>query len=370
LSCTGCPKTTHPDQHALAISGGQVWIGNDGGLYRRPTSASGYGHWADLNANLHTLQYYGASEGALPRGGTAYWGGLQDNGTSALFGNARQMIEPAGGDGGMTLTDPSDGTNAVGEYTNLLMYLTTDGGHSFRDIEPPDSDQLLARFTAPFVPDTADPTHWVAGGQHIYDDTAAWQTVCDATSCDWTAVHDLGDGNLATALAVNGSTTYAAWVGGGGNPGPAFASGIDTNFGGTWHTVTTPNLPQRYIAGMAVDPTNPAHVYAIYNGYSRRWIEGGGVGHVFESHNGGTTWTDISGNLPDVGADDLVLSHGSLVLATDIGAFVTGQAHPGSWKRFGNGLPNTAINDLSVTPNEQRIVAATHGRGLWTIAAP
>jgi hypothetical protein len=372
LACgTACPQTTHPDQHALAVSGGQVWIGNDGGLYRRSTSASGYGHWTDLNSNLHTLQYYGVSEGAMARGGTAYWGGMQDNGTSVLFGaNSPQMIEPAGGDGGLTLTDPSDGTNSMGEYVYLSLYLTNDGGHTFRTVAPPDSDVSLARFIAPVVADTADPTHWVAGGEHIYNDTAGWQTVCDDTTCDWAAVHDLGAGNVATALAVNGSTTYAAWVGGGGNPGPAFASGIDTNYGGTWHTVTAPNLPQRYIAGMAVDPANPAHVYAIYNGYSRRWIAGGGVGHVFESNDGGATWSDISGNLPDVGGDDMVLSHGSLVLATDVGAFVTSQAHPGTWKRFGSGLPNTAINDLSVSPNGRTIVAATHGRGLWTIPAP
>ena len=36
-----------------------------------------------------------------------------------------------------------------------------------------------------------------------------------------------------------------------------------------------------------MDPANPAHVYAVYNGYSRRWIPGGGSGHVFESTDGG-----------------------------------------------------------------------------------
>ncbi|MGI8698575.1 MAG: hypothetical protein ACR2J0_05455, partial [Mycobacteriales bacterium] len=39
---------------------------------------------------------------------------------------------------------------------------------------------------------------------------------------------------------------------------------------------------------------------ATYGAFSRRWIPGGGVGHVFESRNGGTSWTDISGNLPDI----------------------------------------------------------------------
>ena len=59
-------------------------------------------------------------------------------------------------------------------------------------------------------------------------------------------------------------------------------------------------LPNRYVAGLTVDPQHSGHVYAVFNGYSRRWIPGGGVGHVFESWNGGASWTDISGNLPDV----------------------------------------------------------------------
>ena len=371
LACgDSCPKTTHPDQHALLVAGRQVWIGNDGGLYRRPTSASGYGHWADLNATLHNLQYYGVGAGRLPRHGMAFWGGLQDNGTSVLFGaRARRMIEPAGGDGGNVLVDPVDGTNAVGEYVYLDMYLTTDGGHSFRDIAPPDSADGLARFIAPFVADVNDADHWVAGGQHVWQDTKAWQTVCDAARCDWTSAHDLGDGRVTTALAVNGSTTYAGWVAGGGNPGPAFASGIDTNYGGTWHRITAPNLPQRYIAGMQVDKADPAHVFAIYNGYSRRWTEGGGVGHVFESRDGGAHWKDISGNLPDIGGDDLLISGRSLVLATDIGVFVSNRTRPERWARLGATLPNSAVNDLTVTPDGRGIVAATHGRGLWATSA-
>jgi hypothetical protein len=33
-------------------------------------------------------------------------------------------------------------------------------------------------------------------------------------------------------------------------------------------------------------------------------------------------------------------------------------------------LPNASTNDLTVTPDGSAIVAATHGRGLWQIAAP
>jgi len=372
LACgASCPDTTHPDQHALAVSGGQVWIGNDGGVYRRPVGVTGYGHWTNTNATLHTTQYYGVGTGALSGGRTAFWGGLQDNGTSALLGeNAPTMIEPAGGDGGNVLVDPADGRRAVGEYVYLQTYLTTDGGHTFRDMAPPDSALGLARFIAPFVADVRDPNHWVAGGQRIWDDTANWNTVCDKTRCDWKAVHDLGAGFTTTVLATAGKTTYAGWLQGGGNPGAPFSTGIDTNAGGAWHRIVAPNLPQRYLAGLAVDPANANHVYAVYNGFSRRWIDGAGTGHVFESRNGGASWTDISGNLPDIGGDDLVIGRGGLVLATDAGVYAARVDRPGSWYRFGTGLPNVSVNDLTVTPDGKTVVAGTHGRGIWALPVP
>jgi photosystem II stability/assembly factor-like uncharacterized protein len=113
-------------------------------------------------------------------------------------------------------------------------------------------------------------------------------------------------------------------------------------------------------------------VYAVYNGFSRRWVQDGGIGHVFETSDGGGTWTDISGNLPDAPSDDLLVANGQLVLATDIGVFIApaGGGAATSWSRFGTGLPNASTNDLALTSDGRTIIAATHGRGLWSIAAP
>jgi len=371
LACgAACPDTTHPDQHALAVSDGQVWIGNDGGVYRRSTAVHGYGSWVDTNAGLHTTQFYGVGTGKLAAGATAFWGGLQDNGTAVLPGaDAPQMIEPAGGDGGQVLVDPRNGQNAVGEYVYAGLYLTRDGGHTFRDIPPPDSATAEAQFIAPLAADPADPDSWIVGGRHVYRSTAGWDTVCDATTCDWTALHDLGEGTSSTAVAVSGDTVYAGWLRGAG-PGPSFATGIDTNAGGTWHRVSSPVLPQRYLASLTVDPADADHVYAVYNGFSRRWVDGGGTGHVFESRDGGATWADISGNLPDIGGDDLVIGRGGVVLATDAGVYAARVDRPGSWYRFGSRLPNVSVNDLTIAPDGRTVVAGTHGRGIWTLQAP
>jgi hypothetical protein len=378
LACgLSCPPTTHPDQHALAFTDNrQVLIGNDGGVYRRPMAVTGYGHWTDLNDTLRTLQYYDAAAGASGQD-LAYWGGLQDNGTSALFPNNSKNIEPAGGDGGFVLVNPKNAQQAVGEYTNLAMYSTTDGGHSFTTISPlcgyyanAAACDPSARFTAPFQADVHNTNHWVAAGNKVWNTTKGWNTTC-ATTCDWVAVHSLGldaagGYNVGTAVAVNGATTYVGWVDSSGNPTPSFQSGIDTNYGGNWHRIASPVLPNRFIAGLTVDPANPAHVYAIYNGYSRRWIPGGGIGTVFESTDGGSSWHNITGNLPDAPGDGLALVGGKLVLGTDVGLFIASRQSPTHWSRLG-ALPNVVVDNVRTSPGESAVVVATHGRGIWRV---
>ena len=378
-----CPNTTHPDQHAMMITGGTIVIGNDGGVYSRLLSDDSMdGNWSDLNATLHDLQYYDARAGKSGQT-TAVWGGLQDNGSSFLSAGSSQMVEPAGGDGFDVIVDPQNVNRLAGEYVDGTMYTTIDGGHSFADfISPTCAAQGItglalrpgcdpaARFVTPVVPDQQNKNVWLIGGRFVWVSADGWNTACTDTACSWKNVYDTGAGHAVTALssAGGGSIIYAAWVAGGGNPGPSFASGIATNYGGTWHQVNTTGLPNRFIAGVTVDPANPAHAYAVFNGYSRRWIPGGGVGHVFETTDGGQTWTDISGNLPDIASDALVLSHGQLALGTDMGVFTAAEGQGGStsWSRLGSGLPNAVVDDLTAGPDGY-IYAATHGRGVWRL---
>ena len=385
LACgSNCPDTTHPDQHAMMIANGKIVIGNDGGVYSRPLSdTQQYGDWSDLNATYESWQYYDARAGVLGRNGVGVWGGLQDNGTSLLASGQSQMIEPAGGDGFDVIVDPANANNMVGEYTEGTTYRSTDGGHSFySDVSPGCTAQAIVgetpradcdpsmRFVTPLVPDGQNTNTWITGGEDVWVSHDGWNTSCTSSSCSWQNVYDTGAGNAVTALAStrNGGVIYAAFVAGGGNPGPAFGRGIATNYGGTWHQVSTAGLPNRYIAGMTVDPQNPAHAYAVFNGYSRRWIPGGGIGHVFETQNGGASWQDISGNLPDIASDALVIEGNQLALATDQGMYTAaaGRGSRTSWSRLGTGLPNASVNDVTPGPGGY-IYAATHGRGIWRL---
>ena len=385
-----CPKTTHPDQHAVAFAGGTVFVANDGGVWSRSTANHEVAGWSDLNETLRTLQYYYAGAGKVT-GGDAIWGGLQDNGESLIAPfTTPYMVSPFGGDGGDTLIDPKNGDRAVVEYVDLDMALTTTGGRShgstvaWTEISPacfaftytPSPCDPNPRFIAPFRADTGNIDHWVAGGQYVWDNLGkGWETRCSSSACDWKIQYNTG--HSTTAIAVNGGTTYAAWCGPAGcNPrttstttGFGFLRGIATNHNG-WHELGMTGLPNRYVTALTVDPANAAHVYAVFGGFSRRWIPTAGTGHVFESSNYGASWTDISGALPDAPGDDLVIKGTNLYLATDVGVFTSSIATPSVWSRFGSGLPNASVNDLSLAPDGTYLIGATHGRGIWKISLP
>jgi hypothetical protein len=375
-SPSDCPPTAHSDQHAALVTGHTFYTGSDGGVWRRPLSDHVQAGWVDLNATLHTTQYYGAGIGRMGEG-DAVWGGLQDNGATLLRPGAPRVTQGFTGDGGKVIVDPANANHVVNEYVDMDTTLSTDAGRHYREISPscgaftytPNPCDPAPQFITPLKADVNDPTHWVTGGEFIWDDHAGWNTHCSATACDWKIVHDTHAST--TALAVNGRTIYAGWCGLPCNPnsGVPFASGIDTNAGGAWHTVHAPNLPNRYITGLAVDRTDPNHVVAAFGGFSRRWIAGGSIGHVFESMNGGRTWTNVSGNLPDNPADDVAIVHHRLIVATDLGVFIARDGST-SWSRLGHGLPDVDTWNLAVSPDRRYVVAATHGRGLWKLRIP
>ncbi|HEX2321353.1 MAG TPA: hypothetical protein VHJ18_20455 [Streptosporangiaceae bacterium] len=393
----------HSDQHAAIIIGGKLYIGNDGGVYARSLTDHTAGDWTNLNAHMDALQYYGA-QGS---GDSVIYGGMQDNGSAKVFttpttvpddqGNPIKVssVQVFGGDGGYTLVDPNNSNNVITEYTGLTALKSTDGGANWHFITPADPDP---RFIAPIDMDRTNPSHLVAGGAIVWSSEAgiAGTTAGTGASTDWQPIFDvrnaLGGNATSQVTALDavtiGRTQYvaAAWCGpcnasfpGGGG----FQSGIVmlSNSGGTWHATAQActagiacagsGIPNRYISGVKIDTANPNHAYLSLSGYSRKWMIGPddpGVGHVFQTSNGGTSWTDISGNLPDVPMDDIVYENGKLVVASDIGV-LTSENNGATWSRLGTNLPNVVVDQLTLDPNGT-LVAATHGRGIWTIPAP
>jgi hypothetical protein len=385
-----CEPTTHPDQHAVAVGSYHgkpyVYVGDDGGVYKRPLDGStdSDGHatdWTSTNdGTIDTLEYYSVGIGTDPSGrGLAINGGLQDNGQSILRPGDTVMGSDFGGDGGDTLTDPADGCNIAQEYVYLAVNVTqncavNDGSWvndpskiTSYDVAPPDNETGAARFTAPLTADTENGDTWIAGGQHVWVQTHGYAI---RSGDEWTNAFDLGAGRTATAVAAQGGKVYAAWCGPCNNQGFARGIAVGNEDGTGWHQINLPvdgTVPNRYLSGFAIDPANSSHVYLAVNGFSRHWTEGpgAGIGHVFESYDSGTTWKDISANLPDVPTDSLLaLPGGGLALATDLGVVYRAPHHTG-WQRVGH-LPAVAVLQLKSGP-DGRVYAATHGRGLYAI---
>ncbi|WP_460934869.1 WD40/YVTN/BNR-like repeat-containing protein [Phycicoccus ginsengisoli] len=394
---------SHSDQHAAVIADGKLYVGNDGGVYARSLTDHAVGDWANLNAHLDVLQYYGA-QGS---GDSTIYGGMQDNGSNKVFPTTGTVLDDRGqpidvssvqvfgGDGGYTLVDPADSRNVITEYTDLTALKSTDGGANWHVITPSDPDP---RFIAPIEMDHADPSHLVAGGAYVWSSQAgvAGTTANTGAATDWKSIFDVRTalgGNAASqvtaldAVTVGGAHYVAAAWCGPCNPslpgGTGFRSGVVvlTDSGGSWHATAqectgssacpAAGLPNRYVTGIAIDPASPTSAYLSLSGYSRHWIIGPddpGVGHVYRTTNGGSTWADVSGTLPDLPANDVALNRGALLAATDIGVYTSSDGGT-TWDRLGTNLPNVVVSQVLVDPNGT-LVAATHGRGIWTITAP
>jgi hypothetical protein len=424
LVCQQLPQRTiaavHPDQHAGifipdAGGGATLLIGNDGGVYRQHVaprqelSVAGFGRGAQ--AGLQTLEAYGV---AVARDGTIY-AGLQDNGNVKISPGGGQL-ETVGGDGIFTAVDPTNSAIAYDTLPSGTVFVTIDGGRSWRDASP--TAITNPPFYTPLAMDPTNANHLLTGGREVLDSTSGSRTAqsSNATtidpSTDWRKVFDLGTrqhpgdasaiahkpadaGNQVSAVAARGGAEYVGYC---GDCDPVkdrelFGSGIATNVGGTapgapgspkgWHIAPATGLPHRIITSVAIDPDNVRHVFVTLGSSTLRpYVPPGGLGNdgvspsagaVYESLDAGTTFTDVSGNLPRIGGAWVGFHRRQLVVSDTTGVFASTTnvpAHQIARLRYGvlgRGLPSVAVFSFTFAPaNPDLLVAATFGRSVWT----
>ncbi len=137
-----------------------------------------------------------------------------------------------------------------------------------------------------------------------------------------------------------------------------------TNTGGTWTQITS-GLPPRYPTMVQGDPHSSTTFYVTFSGFTGF---GDSLGHVFKCVT--TTCTDISSNLPNTPANDIVIDPAvanTCYLATDTGVYMTSNGGT-SWSTFSNGLPNVAVVGMKLHAASRTLRAATHGRSAWDIS--
>jgi hypothetical protein len=99
------------------------------------------------------------------------------------------------------------------------------------------------------------------------------------------------------------------------------------------------------------------------------------LGHVFITKNGlsgAPTWTNLSGNLPDLPINGIVIDYvgrarrAVLYAASDIGVFRS-RDQGTTWKLVSKGLPFVSVFSIERNASTGQIVASTHGRGMFEL---
>jgi photosystem II stability/assembly factor-like uncharacterized protein len=359
----------HPDMHSIAFSkdGSKMYVGNDGGIWSTPLGSTGIETWTDLNQTLALTQFY-PNMSISPVDPNEAFAGSQDNGTQEYTGNLTWDWIGCG-DGGQTAFNPVD-LNTL--YITCQYVPPNTGDFLFKlTASPPTAvaaDNGIdgtdrGAFIPPLTMDPSDPNTLYFGTYRIYKTTDGGSS--------WTPVsYDLTTGSqgiLSTisTIAVAPSDHFVVYA---GTYDGNISEGFDPQAGSSWGILAN-FLPHRSVTAITVDPTNPFLIYATFSGYSG--FGGDSQGHVFRN-NGGGTWTDISGNLPNVPVNDIVVDPdfaNTLYIATDVGVFATTNGGT-TWAPLGTGLPTVVVMSLKLHHATRILRAASYGRSAWDIQLP
>ncbi|TAK57980.1 MAG: T9SS type A sorting domain-containing protein [Bacteroidetes bacterium] len=349
----------HADHHAIAfdpLDTNVVYLGTDGGVFQ---STDGGETFAGRNGGFVTTQFYSGFANSATNQNFAF-GGLQDNGVLKYVGSvAWDKVD--GGDGGWCAINPANNNIVYDEYVYLMMSRSVNGGASFSPITNGLSvGSTNANFIAPFVISPSNPNILYAGAKNIF------KTVNGGTN--WTATN--GGANLNgtkisciavswtspdTLMAATGTGTY--------NASPLFQVFASHNGGTTWSNVTGV-LPERYPTDIYFDTKKSATAFITYSGY--------GGSHVFKTTNLGQSWIDISSNLPDIPVQSIVNDPEEpehLFVGSDLGVFLSTDGGA-SWNDFNAGMPPAMVTDLTTFNPTGILRAATFGNGVYQRELP
>ena len=353
--------SVHADQHIIiedpgfdGVSNKTVYFGNDGGIFRTTDITAGFVTTQELNNNLGITQFYGGA-GNVSSGRII--GGTQDNGTLRYTGNTETWNFMAGGDGGWCAADQTNSNYFYGEFQWLQLHRSSNGGTSIQPIYEGITDAVpngSTNFIAPFVLDPNSPTTLLAGGATLWRTTNARGFV----PVGWTGIKSSIGSNISAIAIANGNSDLV-WVG--HNNGNIYVTTNGTAASPTWTQVdiNTPGVPDRRNTRLTIDPTNSQRVYATFGGYSPN--------NVWRTDNAGASWTNVTGNLPAAPVRSLVVWQANpdfIYVGTEVGIFASANGGQ-SWSPSNDGPTNCSVDELFWMGNT--LVAATHGRGMYSI---
>ncbi len=346
----------HSDHHAMAWDlkvPSRVYLGNDGGTYRSDVNGSN-DQWVSATSQPFT-QFY--SVDVSEQDASRLVGGAQDNGVNRSYGSSSWNTY-VGGDGLEALIDPvvQDDVYGCSQYGDCVRF--TDGGNNGADFTG-STTSSRRNWLTPLQFDPSNPAVLYYAGNQVnrsVDHAVHWSVI----SPDLTG----GPGRdpsypFGTVTTVAAAKTDPNRILAGTDDGRLW---FTTNLGVNWTRVTDPDVPGTWVTRVTVDPANSLVAYATFSGFR----SGSPLPYVLRTADGGLTWANISGNLPQAPVNDLVVVGTKLYVATDVGVFLSAN-NGGTWRTAGPQLPNVPVTDLEYRAASNALYAATFGRGMYML---
>ncbi|MBT8327506.1 MAG: hypothetical protein KJP21_07265, partial [Bacteroidia bacterium] len=351
----GFPEV-HADQHiALFASGSSdtMVFGNDGGIYVTTNASSSTPSFSHQVASYNVTQFY---SGAIhPTAYQHYFiAGSQDNGSQRFnsFG-VNSTDEVTGGDGAFVHIDQADPTYQYTSYVYNQYRRSANNWSSYTSVN-------ISSSAGKFI----NPTDYDNNAQIMY---CSWNA---DTFMRWTNPRSGSSYSLVEFGSSSGEVSTVAC-----DPNTANRIYLGTDDGEIWKidnahsTVTATDVTPsgmgayHYVSCIAIQNGDANHLLATVSNY--------GVTSVYESTDAGSSWTSVEGNLPDMPVRWAIFSPiggDSALLATELGVWSTDNLNGGStnWAATNTGLANVRTDMLQVRMSDSTVIAATHGRGLYS----
>ena len=369
----------HPDQHSMSFypnDPSAMISGHDGGLSKTTNAMASPQTWSSLNNGYLTSQFYTVAIDPEP-GSDFVIGGLQDNGTWSTNSTNSDVpwFSEFSGDGSFTAIAPGGLPYYVSAQQGFIARFSLSDNRLVGSVVAPAGGQDYL-FIAPYLLDPND-----ARVMYLAEGNRVWR-----------------NSNLDQIPANNGRTTQINWtpLTGASVPSTRFVTSLDvsktpanrlvfgaTNFqtttriirvdnpqsNGAGTDITPPGAVQgSYPAGIDMNPENADEIIVVFSNYN--------VPSIWYSTDGGANWLNVDGNLggadgPSIAWPLIMPTSGGTqyYVATSTGVYSTETLAGNNtvWAQEGADVIGNVDADMIIgRPEDGVIVAATHGRGVYS----
>ncbi|MDY3350380.1 T9SS type A sorting domain-containing protein [Riemerella anatipestifer] len=365
--------TMHADQHAIVFNpanSSQILFGNDGGIYfTSDKNAIGASTGIEMrNKRYNVTQFYDAAINPVANpANEEIIAGAQDNGTQALSGtplsnNFYEAYEYTGGDGGQVAYD-DENQYVINGYVYNNHYLYSYPANKFVYLL---STKTKRETTGHFINEIGvdknlDIFYSYNAGLKLHRVSGLKSNPLKLVEGTVT-VGTPASGEEVSKIAVSPYTTTSTKLFVGSNIGNLYKV---VNANTTKPTSTKLVTP---FVGSISDiefGTSEDNIIVTLPNY------GSDVSKVYYTTDGGQTWLNKHGNLPDMPVRCAFMNPENInevLLGTELGIWGTTnfQSATPTWVQYSNGLGNVRVTNIDYRPSTKTLLASTYGRGVFT----